>query len=88
MTNMPVLENPPERVRGRGRKADPRHAAAATLAKDNPGHWVKVGSFKSSLAASIKRGTHLSYPGTDWDATVRTDGDEKILFVRYTGGAA
>lgn len=81
----PVLENPPARIRGRGRKADPRHTVAAELAKENPGEWVKVGTFKSSLAASIKRGAHLSYPGNNWDATARSthDGEEKTLYIRY-----
>ena len=92
MNEMPTLEDPPERVRGRGRKADPRHGQAASVAMSNPGDWVKVGHFRSSLAASIKRGSHLSYPGK-WDATVRSNEKDcsacqeglKALFVCYLG---
>lgn len=86
----PVLSDPPERNRGRGRSANPVHKKAADLAKENPGRWVRVGDFKSSQSGQIQRGKHGSYPGEEgtWEATTRTseeDEDLKTLWVRWVG---
>lgn len=71
--------------------ANPEHAAAAALARANPGVWIELdGHYAPALAAYIKRGEHGSY-GPGFTATTRKHPEQKYrvrVFIRYVGAEA